>query len=99
MAGCESATGTTCPLHADDREAYGNLKRSLAQQGLSDVMHYNNAKASLIYAAANPSTVRSGSLPAAYSAPWFRIAPPDHSLSGVSTRLGHTHIGPCSGPL
>jgi GrpB-like predicted nucleotidyltransferase (UPF0157 family) len=35
--------------HAEDCDAYGNLKRSLAQQEFSDVMHYNNAKASLIY--------------------------------------------------
>jgi GrpB-like predicted nucleotidyltransferase (UPF0157 family) len=35
--------------HAEDRDAYGNLKRSLALQEFSDVMHYNNAKASLIY--------------------------------------------------
>ena len=33
----------------NDREAYGNLKRALAQREFSDVMHYNNAKASLIY--------------------------------------------------
>lgn len=35
--------------HAADRNAYGALKRSLAQQGFTDVMHYNNAKAGLIY--------------------------------------------------
>jgi GrpB-like predicted nucleotidyltransferase (UPF0157 family) len=35
--------------HADDRAAYGALKRSLAQQGFTDVMHYNNAKAGLVY--------------------------------------------------
>ena len=35
--------------NTDDRQAYGALKRSLAQQGFSDVMHYNNAKAGLIY--------------------------------------------------
>jgi len=35
--------------NAADRQAYGNLKRALARRGFSDVMHYNNAKASLIY--------------------------------------------------
>jgi GrpB-like predicted nucleotidyltransferase (UPF0157 family) len=36
--------------HADDRAAYGALKRELAQHGgFTDVMHYNNAKAGLIY--------------------------------------------------
>jgi GrpB-like predicted nucleotidyltransferase (UPF0157 family) len=35
--------------HADDRAAYADLKRSLAQQGFTDVMQYNNAKAGLIY--------------------------------------------------
>ena len=33
----------------DDRAAYGALKRDLAAQGFSDTMHYNNAKAALIY--------------------------------------------------
>jgi len=35
--------------HADDRKAYGDLKRQLAEQGFTDVMHYNNAKAGLVY--------------------------------------------------
>jgi GrpB-like predicted nucleotidyltransferase (UPF0157 family) len=36
--------------HADDRAAYGRLKRELAEHGgFTDVMHYNNAKAGLIY--------------------------------------------------
>ena len=35
--------------HADDRMAYGDLKRQLAEQGFTDVMHYNNAKAGLVY--------------------------------------------------
>ncbi|SHK44816.1 GrpB domain, predicted nucleotidyltransferase, UPF0157 family [Pseudonocardia thermophila] len=35
--------------HADDRAAYAELKRELARQGFTDVMHYNNAKAGLIY--------------------------------------------------
>jgi GrpB-like predicted nucleotidyltransferase (UPF0157 family) len=35
--------------HADDRSSYGALKRSLAQQGFTDVMHYNNARAGLVY--------------------------------------------------
>ncbi len=35
--------------HADDRAAYGDLKRRLAEQGFTDVMHYNNAKAALVY--------------------------------------------------
>ncbi|MGI5126826.1 GrpB family protein [Pseudonocardia sp. CA-107938] len=35
--------------HADDRTAYGELKRSVARRGFTDVMHYNNAKAWLIY--------------------------------------------------
>ncbi len=33
----------------DDREAYAALKRDLAAQGFTDAMHYNNAKAGLIY--------------------------------------------------
>lgn len=35
--------------HDDDRMAYGDLKRALAAQGFTDVMHYTNAKAGLIY--------------------------------------------------
>jgi len=35
--------------HEDDREAYGDLKRELAAQDFADTMHYNNAKAALIY--------------------------------------------------
>lgn len=35
--------------HEDDRAAYGNLKARLADQGFTDVMHYNNAKGGLIY--------------------------------------------------
>ena len=36
--------------HGDDRSAYGALKRELAEHGgFTDVMHYNNAKAGLIY--------------------------------------------------
>lgn len=35
--------------HADDRAAYGDLKRHLAGQDFTDVMHYNNAKAALVY--------------------------------------------------
>ncbi len=35
--------------HADDRAAYGELKQSLAEQGFTDVMHYNKAKGALIY--------------------------------------------------
>lgn len=35
--------------HEDVRGAYGDLKRGLAEQGFTDVMHYNNAKAALIY--------------------------------------------------
>lgn len=33
----------------DDRAAYGDLKVTLAGQGFTDAMHYNNAKAALIY--------------------------------------------------
>jgi GrpB-like predicted nucleotidyltransferase (UPF0157 family) len=35
--------------HDDDRAAYADLKRDLATRGFVDVMHYNNAKAGLIY--------------------------------------------------
>lgn len=35
--------------HSDDRDAYARLKRDLAAQGFTDPMHYNNAKAGLIY--------------------------------------------------
>jgi GrpB-like predicted nucleotidyltransferase (UPF0157 family) len=35
--------------HADDRAVYGDLKCSLAAEGFTDVMHYNNRKAGLIY--------------------------------------------------
>ncbi len=35
--------------HPDDLTAYAALKRDLAMQGFSDAMHYNNAKAGLIY--------------------------------------------------
>lgn len=35
--------------HADDREAYGALKRELAERNWPQVMAYNNAKAALIY--------------------------------------------------
>lgn len=35
--------------HPDDLAAYAALKRDLAAKGFTDVMDYNNAKASLIY--------------------------------------------------
>jgi GrpB-like predicted nucleotidyltransferase (UPF0157 family) len=35
--------------HPEDREAYAAIKRDLAEQGFTDVMLYNNAKAGLIY--------------------------------------------------
>jgi GrpB-like predicted nucleotidyltransferase (UPF0157 family) len=35
--------------HTDDRAAYGDLKCSLAAEGFTDVMGYNNRKAALIY--------------------------------------------------
>jgi GrpB-like predicted nucleotidyltransferase (UPF0157 family) len=35
--------------HPDDLAAYAALKRELAAQGFTDAMHYNNAKAGLIY--------------------------------------------------
>jgi GrpB-like predicted nucleotidyltransferase (UPF0157 family) len=35
--------------HDDDRDAYGALKSSLAQQGFDRVMDYNNHKAALVY--------------------------------------------------
>ncbi len=34
---------------AADRTSYAALKRALAHQGFTDVMHYNNAKAALVY--------------------------------------------------
>jgi GrpB-like predicted nucleotidyltransferase (UPF0157 family) len=35
--------------HDDDRAAYADLKRALAEQGFTDVMDYNTAKGGLIY--------------------------------------------------
>ncbi|NJC23255.1 GrpB-like predicted nucleotidyltransferase (UPF0157 family) [Arthrobacter pigmenti] len=35
--------------HPADRDAYASLKKKLAADGFEDVMHYNNAKAALIY--------------------------------------------------
>ena len=35
--------------HDDDRDGYGDLKSSLAQQGFERVMDYNNHKAALVY--------------------------------------------------
>jgi GrpB-like predicted nucleotidyltransferase (UPF0157 family) len=35
--------------HEDDRRAYAELKRVLAEKGFTDVMHYNTAKGGLIY--------------------------------------------------
>jgi GrpB-like predicted nucleotidyltransferase (UPF0157 family) len=35
--------------HADDHAAYADLKCTLAAQGFTDAMHYNNAKGGLIY--------------------------------------------------
>jgi GrpB-like predicted nucleotidyltransferase (UPF0157 family) len=35
--------------HGDDRDAYGALKTSLAEQGFGRVMDYNNHKAELVY--------------------------------------------------
>jgi GrpB-like predicted nucleotidyltransferase (UPF0157 family) len=35
--------------HPDDREAYANLKSTLATRGFTDVMDYNNHKAAMVY--------------------------------------------------